>query len=82
MSDLTPAVLKLRPCPNVRPDPSCAARSVNRGKIRSSGQPLPRRTQSEEMTTVPTEINAAAVKNSATDKHTPMMQQYLRVTFS
>ena len=33
------------------------------------------------MTTVPTEINAAAVKNSATDKHTPMMQQYLRITF-
>jgi len=31
------------------------------------------------MTTVPTEINAAAVKNSATDKHTPMMQQYLRI---
>ena len=25
------------------------------------------------MTTVPTEINAAAVKNSATEKHTPMM---------
>ena len=31
------------------------------------------------MTTVPTEINAAAVKNSATDKHTPMMQQYHRL---
>ncbi len=31
------------------------------------------------MTTVPTEINAAAVKNSATEKHTPMMQQYLRI---
>jgi hypothetical protein len=27
------------------------------------------------MTTVPTEINAAAVKNSATDKHTPMMHR-------
>jgi DNA mismatch repair protein MutS len=34
------------------------------------------------MTTVPTEINAAAVKNSATDKHTPMMQQYLGTTLS
>jgi DNA mismatch repair protein MutS len=31
------------------------------------------------MTTVPTEINVAAVKNSATEKHTPMMQQYLRI---
>ena len=58
-----------------------AARSATRGKISSSGQPLPRRTQSEEMTTVPTEINAAAVKNSATDKHTPMMQQYLRANY-
>jgi DNA mismatch repair protein MutS len=27
------------------------------------------------MTTVPTEINAAAVKNSPTEKVTPMMQQ-------
>jgi len=27
------------------------------------------------MTTVPSEINAAAVKNSATEKVTPMMQQ-------
>jgi len=31
------------------------------------------------MTTVPTEINAAAAKSSAADKHTPMMQQYLRI---
>jgi DNA mismatch repair protein MutS len=31
------------------------------------------------MTTVPTEINAAAVKNSPTEKVTPMMQQYLRI---
>ena len=31
------------------------------------------------MTTVPTEINAAAIKNSAGEKHTPMMQQYLRL---
>jgi len=30
------------------------------------------------MSTVLTEINAAAVKNSATDNRTPMMQQYLR----
>jgi DNA mismatch repair protein MutS len=28
------------------------------------------------MTTVPTEINAAAIKNGAGEKHTPMMQQY------
>ncbi len=31
------------------------------------------------MTTVPNEINPAAVKNSAGEKHTPMMQQYLRL---
>ncbi|MDC8759185.1 DNA mismatch repair protein MutS [Janthinobacterium fluminis] len=31
------------------------------------------------MTITPTEINAAAIKNSATEKHTPMMQQYLRI---
>ncbi|MBA5607852.1 DNA mismatch repair protein MutS [Duganella sp. FT3S] len=31
------------------------------------------------MTTVPTEINAAAVKNSPAEKVTPMMQQYLRI---
>jgi hypothetical protein len=32
-------------------------------------------TESEEITTVPTEINAAAAKSSATEKHTPMMAQ-------
>ncbi|MGZ8303816.1 MAG: DNA mismatch repair protein MutS [Telluria sp.] len=31
------------------------------------------------MTTVPNEINAAAAKNSPTEKVTPMMQQYLRI---
>jgi DNA mismatch repair protein MutS len=31
------------------------------------------------MTTVPNEINAAAVKNSPTEKVTPMMAQYLRI---
>lgn len=31
------------------------------------------------MTTVPNEINAAAVKNSPTEKITPMMQQYLSI---
>src|SRR3954449_726690 len=31
------------------------------------------------MTTVPNEINAAAAKSSATEKQTPMMQQYLRI---
>jgi DNA mismatch repair protein MutS len=31
------------------------------------------------MTTVPKEINAAAAKSSAAEKHTPMMQQYLRI---
>ncbi|MYM94497.1 DNA mismatch repair protein MutS [Duganella vulcania] len=31
------------------------------------------------MTTVPTEINAAAVKNSPTEKVTPMMAQYLSI---
>jgi len=33
------------------------------------------------MTNVPNEINAAAVKNSPTEKVTPMMQHYLRMTF-
>jgi len=32
------------------------------------------------MTTAPKEINAAAIKHSATEKLTPMMQQYLRAT--
>jgi DNA mismatch repair protein MutS len=40
---------------------------------------MARLTDKEEMTTAPTEINAAAVKNSATEKVTPMMQQYLRI---
>ena len=31
------------------------------------------------MTTVPNEINAAAVKNSPAEKVTPMMQQYLSI---
>ncbi|MFB9244121.1 DNA mismatch repair protein MutS [Massilia antarctica] len=31
------------------------------------------------MTTTPSEINAAAIKNGPTEKHTPMMQQYLRI---
>jgi DNA mismatch repair protein MutS len=31
------------------------------------------------MTTLPSEINAAAVKNSPAEKITPMMQQYLRI---
>jgi DNA mismatch repair protein MutS len=31
------------------------------------------------MTTAPTEINAAAIKNGPAEKHTPMMQQYLRI---
>ncbi|MGX4640426.1 DNA mismatch repair protein MutS [Massilia sp. SYSU DXS3249] len=31
------------------------------------------------MTTVPTEINAAAAKSGSSEKHTPMMQQYLRI---
>ncbi|MFC4929827.1 DNA mismatch repair protein MutS [Massilia sp. GCM10023247] len=31
------------------------------------------------MTTVPNEINAAAAKASPSEKHTPMMQQYLRI---
>ena len=31
------------------------------------------------MTTAPTEINPAAIKNGAGEKHTPMMQQYLRL---
>jgi DNA mismatch repair protein MutS len=37
------------------------------------------RTHEEHMTTVPNEINAAAAKSSATEKQTPMMQQYLRI---
>jgi len=38
-----------------------------------------RHTDKEEMTTVPTEINAAAIKNGAGEKSTPMMQQYHRL---
>ncbi|GJI94302.1 DNA mismatch repair protein MutS [Duganella caerulea] len=38
-----------------------------------------RTAEKEPMTTVPTEINAAAVKNSPTEKVTPMMQQYLSI---
>jgi len=34
------------------------------------------------MTNVPNEINAAAVKNSPTEKVTPMMAQYRRISFS
>ena len=33
----------------------------------------------EEMTTTPNEINPAAVKLNPAEKHTPMMQQYLRI---
>jgi DNA mismatch repair protein MutS len=33
------------------------------------------------MTTVPTEINAAAVKKSPTEKITPMMAHYQRAIF-
>jgi len=33
------------------------------------------------MTTVPNEINAAAVKNSPTEKITPMMQHYQQAIF-
>jgi len=33
------------------------------------------------MTIAPKEIDAAAVKASAGEKITPMMQQYLRLTF-
>lgn len=32
------------------------------------------------MTTVPTEINAAAAKNSPAEKITPMMQHYLIIS--
>jgi len=32
------------------------------------------------MTTAPKEINAAAIKNSATEKLTPMMEHYHRPT--
>src|SRR6476619_8133537 len=35
--------------------------------------------KTEHMTIVPKEISAAAVKASATEKITPMMQQYLRI---
>ena len=38
-----------------------------------------RHTDKEEMTTVPTEINAAAIKTGAGDKVTPMMAQYHRL---
>lgn len=47
----------------------------------SPGPHAPSRTDSDDMTTAPKEINAAALKNSATEKLTPMMQQYLSTTF-
>lgn len=34
------------------------------------------------MTTAPTEINQAAIKNGAGEKHTPMMQHYPCMTFN
>gem|GEM_PF-7024319 len=46
----------------------------------SPGPHAPSRTDSDDMTTAPKEINAAAIKHSATEKLTPMMQQYLRAT--
>ena len=54
---------------------------VEPGKMTSPGLHAPSRTDSTDMTTAPKEINAAAIKNSATEKLTPMMQQYLRATF-
>jgi DNA mismatch repair protein MutS len=42
-------------------------------------EPLQNQTHEEPMTTVPNEINAAAVKNSPAEKITPMMQQYLSI---
>jgi hypothetical protein len=43
--------------------------------------PRQRTAEKEPMTTVPNEINAAAVKNSPAEKVTPMMQQYHSATF-
>jgi hypothetical protein len=42
-------------------------------------EPPQNQTHKEPMTTVPNEINAAAVKNSPTEKVTPMMAQYSRL---
>ena len=53
---------------------------VNQGKMAHPGPARPAVPIQQDMTTVPKEINAAAAKSSAADKHTPMMQQYLSVT--
>lgn len=50
-------------------------RTIEKWKVRERSNPK------EKMTIPPTEINAAALKNSTTEKISPMMQQYLRVTF-
>jgi DNA mismatch repair protein MutS len=55
-------------------DPAAARGAPAR---RSGG--LVRLTYKEEMTTVPAEINPAAVKHGGAEKVTPMMQQYLRI---
>ena len=39
----------------------------------------PSRTDTNDMTTAPKEINPAAIKNGATEKLTPMMQQYMSI---
>ncbi len=50
-----------------------------RGPFVAAQNQTHRTAEKEPMTTVPNEINAAAVKNSPTEKVTPMMQQYLRI---
>jgi len=67
MTDLLPAALGL------------VSGQVNQGKMAHSGPIRLAVPNHEDMTTAPKEINAAAIKNSATEKHTPMMQHYLRV---
>jgi hypothetical protein len=48
-----------------------------RAKVKWQASAAPRHciTNNTEMTTLPSEINAAAVKNSPAEKVTPMMQQ-------
>jgi len=56
-----------------------SARRIAGFSLGESGKMAACLTDKNEMTTVPTEINAAAVKNGAAEKLTPMMAQYLRI---
>jgi len=59
--------------------PGLVSGQVNQGKMAHPGPTRLAVPNHEDMTTAPKEINAAALKNSATEKLTPMMQQYMSI---